>query len=419
MNRRSMSGVFLCVLMALSSSAFAVNSVLSGVFDGSEPKTGALPGTCLSEEPLGYLEAGTFQVSASGTYVIVEAYNVIGVDVSALIYADNFDPNFPQANLVTANGVDIAELAPLSAGVTYILVVQHWCNNPDRTWVNREGAWSVTLTGPGDVISDLKVSVPAMTEGSFSDNDPVADTDCGNSQYKQSGPMQVSRTGTYYYTDLSINYDVDMCLQIFSAPFNPASPAANRIEIFDDFGSVQLEAGKDYYFVAQPLDTPDTGDYFYVFAPPAPLAINYSMSGSWYFEPTSGQGFLMEVFDATNFLFLAWFTYDLERPAEGTSAMIGDPGHRWMTAGGFFQGNTAELDITWSSGMVFDSETPAVERETDGTMTVEFFDCRTGSVSYNLGASGRSGEVPIERLLNDAVPFCESMTQGPDKPGPL
>ena len=118
-------------------------------------------------------------------------------------------------------------------------------------------------------------------------------------------------------------------------------------------------------------------------------------------------------------MFLAWFTYDLERPASGVTAMIGDPGHRWMTAVGPFQGDTAELGITWSSGMIFDSEVPAVSNSSDGTMTVEFFDCNTGRVSYDLGSSGRSGEVPIQRIVNDAVPFCEQMTQKPDKPGPL
>ena len=419
MNRSNLIGIFLFTLMFFSSSVFAVNSVLSGVFDGSEQKTAALPGTCLTEEPLGYLEAGTFQVSASGTYFVVEAYNFIGVDVSALIYADNFDPNFPQANLVTPDGVDVADLAVLSAGVTYTLVVQHYCTNPDRYWVNREGAWSVTLTGPGDVTSDLKVSVPAFTEGSFSDGDPTADTDCGNSQYIQSGPVQVSGTGAYYYTDLSINYAVDMCLQIYSAPFNPANPGANRVVLFDDDGSVQLEAGQDYYFVSQPLGGAQTGEYFYIFAPPAPLAINSGMSGSWYFPATTGQGFLMDVFDSTNLLFLAWFTYDLERPAAGVNAMIGDPGHRWMTAIGPFQGDTANLGITWSSGMIFDSETPVVSNVNDGTMTIEFSDCKTGRVSYDLGDSGQVGEVPIERIINDGVPFCESMTQGPDKPGPL
>jgi hypothetical protein len=52
-------------------------------------------------------------------------------------------------------------------------------------------------------------------------------------------------------------------------------------------------------------------------------------------------------------------------------------------------------------------------------MTVEFFDCKSGRISYDLGASGRSGEVPIERIVNDAVPFCETMARNPDRPGPL
>jgi len=419
MNLRSFLWSVLCILMFFPSSAFAINSVLSGVFDGSEPKTAALPGTCLADEPLGYLQAGSFQVSESGNYYITDAYNVIGVDISALIYSGSFDPNSPLTNLVTPNGVDIAQVANLSTGVTYVLVVQHWCTNPDRTWVNMEGAWSVTITGPGSVSSGLTVSVPQMTEGSFAEDGPTTATECGDSQYQESGPVRVSTTGTYYYTDISINYEVDMCLQIYSAPFNAANPDANRVILMDDFGSVELESGKDYYFLVQPLDGPQTGEFFYVFAPPAPMAITYAISGSWYFEPTTGQGFLIDVFDSANLMFLAWFTYDLERPADGTNAMIGDPGHRWMTAAGPFQGDTAELGITWSSGMIFDSEVPAVSNSSDGTMTVEFFDCNTGRVSYDLGSSGRTGVVPIERIVPDAVPLCEQMTQNPDKPGPL
>ena len=69
--------------------------------------------------------------------------------------------------------------------------------------------------------------------------------------------------------------------------------------------------------------------------------------------------------------------------------------------------------------MIFDTETPVVSTDTDGTMTVEFFDCYSGNISYDLGASGRVGEVPIERIVGDAVPFCESMTRAPGVPGPL
>ncbi len=109
--------------------------------------------------------------------------------------------------------------------------------------------------------------------------------------------MQVSTSGTYYYADLSLDYAVDMCLQIFTAPFNPANPEANRIFEEDDYGSVDLEAGKDYYFVTQPLDEAAEGEFFYMFAPSAPFDITFAMAGSWYFPDTTGQGFLIDVFD--------------------------------------------------------------------------------------------------------------------------
>lgn len=410
--------LFTCLI--LPTEVFAANAVLSGVFDGSEPKTAPLPGTCGGTDLLGYQEAGSFTVSASGAYDVIEAYNVIGVDVSALIYSGSFNVNAPLTNLVTPDGVDSATQVNLTAGTNYVLVVQQWCSNANRVWVNRQGAWAVAFAGPGTLTSSLKVTLPAMTQGSFTANDQTANTSCGNSQYQQSGPVQVSSSGTYYYADLSINYAVDMCLQIYTAPFNPANPAANRVgNEMDDFGSVELEAGQDYYFVSQPLEEAAEGAFFYVFSATAPFDITYAMAGSWYYPPTTGQGFLIDVYDSANLMFLAWFTYDLQRPGNGVTAMIGDPGHRWMTAVGPFEGDTANLDITWSSGMIFDSEMPAVENESDGTLTVEFNDCYTGLITYDLGASGETGSVPIERIVNDAVPFCESMTEGPGKPGTL
>ena len=214
-----------------------------------------------------------------------------------------------------------------------------------------------------------------------------------------------------------------MCLQVYTAPFDPANPNANRIfgenDEGDDEGNVELQSGTDYYFVVQPLNNPTTGEFFYIFAPPAPFSITYAMSGSWYYPPTTGQGFLIDVFDTQNLMFLAWFTYDLERPPANTPSMIGDPGHRWMTAVGPFTGDTADLDITWSSGMIFDSETPPVENEQDGTMTVELDDCFSGTVYYDLGESGATGTVPIQRIANDAVSLCETLTEGAAKPGPI
>jgi hypothetical protein len=412
MKYRNVIVCFAFVMLLASNAVLASNSVLSGIFDGSESRIAKLPGTCDGPGELGYQEIRPVRVSASGTYTVVDAFNFNGVDVSAVIYEGSFNPNSPQNNIVTPDGIDVAEDVALNAGTTYVLVVQHWCEQ-------REGAWSVTFSGPGAVTSDKVVSVPSMTEGTFSDGGPVTESDCGSSQYQESGPVRVSNSGTYYYTDISISFAVDMCLQIFSAPFNPNNPGANRVAIIDDFGTVELQSGKDYYFVTQPLNEAEAGEFFYVFAPPAPFRISSAMSGGWFYPPTSGQGFLMDVFDSSNQLFLAWFTYDLQRPDSSVTAMIGDPGHRWMTALGPFDGNSAELKIYWNSGMIFDSANPPTEQTQDGAMTVEFSDCATGSVTYDLGSSGASGEVPIQRLANDAVPMCESLTKGPGQPGPL
>ena len=148
-------------LTVIPLSAFAVNSVVSGIFDGSEQRIAPLPGTCGGTEPLGYQEIGVFQVSQSGIYTMIDPYNLIGVDISANVYENSFDADNPGTNLVTPYGVDIAERVNLIAGVNYVLVVQLYCGNQeDRTWVKRQGAWAVTYSGPGEVTSASNVNIP-------------------------------------------------------------------------------------------------------------------------------------------------------------------------------------------------------------------------------------------------------------------
>jgi hypothetical protein len=251
--------------------------------------------------------------------------------------------------------------------------------------------------------------------------------ECGNSGFQQSGPHQVSRGGTYFYTDISFFFDpqVDMCLHIYSTPVDVGNPEQNRVATLDDFGPVELEAGQDYWFVTQPFvlvpdNEPQSGAFFYVFAPPAEFRLNTAMGGSWVNSTiVSNQGFLMEVFDNINQIFLAWFTYDLMRPDPSVTGEIGDPGHRWLTAFGPFEGNTAMLDIEWSTGGVFNSGEPATTQTVDGTVQLNFTDCMTGTVTYDLGASGDTGVFPIQRIALDSVPLCEELTEGPGMPGPL
>lgn len=404
------TGLLLAVLPA---TATANNTVLSGIFDGSEPKIAARPGTCQGAPALGYQAIPNVQVSASGVYVIADAFNFNGADLAIQIYRNSFNPNAPNNNLLTPNGIDIADAVTLNSGTNYVVVAQHWCQN-------REGAWALTFSGPGSVSSGNAVVTPDFTDGEFSGADPIASTDCGNSQYQESGPIQVSRDGTYYYTDMSINFAVDMCLQVYSAPFDPNSPNANRVgNPMDDFGSVDLEAGQNYYFVAQPLQVSQDGEFFFVFAPPAPFSISHALAGGWFNEDTAGQGLVIDVFDNSNQMFAAWFTYDLERPDAGVTPMIGDAGHRWLTAQGPFSGDTADMLIYWTSGMIFDSADPPFAQEQDGTLTVQFFDCISGQVTYDLGAANVTGQFPIIRLANDAQSLCESLLAGPGQPGPL
>jgi hypothetical protein len=414
------------VLLLLASPAGAANTVLSGEFDGSEPTTAGLPGTCDDAGELAYREIGPVRVSESGTYTVSDAFNINGVDVSANIYQGSFDPANPLAGLLTPDGVDVADDVTLNAGTRYVLVVQRWCLNPNVISHTRNGAWAVTFTGPGSVTSDHRVSVPAWTEGAIDGADPAASTDCSPGPYREIGPVQVVRSGTYYYSDWSWRSDlasnIDICMQVYSAPFDSSNTNAGRVatsQQLDDFGTVELTANTDYYFVVQPTAPGNAGDFLFVLAAPA-LRISFGMAGNWFDPPTSGQGFFMDVYDNINQMFVGWYTYDLERPPEDATALMGDPGHRWLTAQGPFSGDTATLDIYWTTGMIFDSpEPPRNLPVKDGKLTITFEDCKSGVVDYVIPSVAVAGQVPIQRVANDAVQLCENYSEGPAQPGPL
>jgi len=416
MNLNKLAVVFLILALLAPGTVLAANTVLSGIFDGTEEKTEPLPGTCLTEQPLGYQDTGTFQVSLSGAYLVFDAFNLNGADVSALIYQGPFNVNNPLANLVTLNGVDYSREVNLEAGVDYSLVVQNYCNNV-------EGAWSVTFSGPSNVTSNSTRLVPDMTQGVFTNDAPRATTDCGaDAPYQSTGAVQLATTGTYYHTDILVDQGYDICLGVYTEPFDPANAQNNRVgELLDDSGTVTLSAGQDYYFVVHVNAnwTEFVGDYFYVLAPPAPFRINKSLAGAWFNFETSGQGFFLDVYENSNQMFLAWFTFDLTRPDAGVPSGVGEPGQRWMTALGNYTENVADLAIYWAEGMVFDSPTPAVTQTADGTMRVEFTSCTEGTVEYDLGTADRTGTVPIEPLAPDLVELCDSLVDVPGMPGLL
>jgi hypothetical protein len=141
---------------------------------------------------------------------------------------------------------------------------------------------------------------------------------------------------------------------------------------------------------------------------PTDFRINAGLNDAWFSPSTGGQGFIITVFEDIGMMFLAWFTYDSQRPDESTEAMLGEPGHRWLTAFGPYDGNVANLDLTLTSGGLFDSGIPMPDQVNDGTVSVEFEGCNLGMVTYNIFSAGLSGLVPIERIALDNVPACEA-----------
>ena len=140
--------------------------------------------------------------------------------------------------------------------------------------------------------------------------------------------------------------------------------------------------------------------------------INNRLSDAWYYPETSGQGFFIIVWEDIQTVFLSWFTYDTERPPEDVTAHLGEPGHRWLTAQGSYDGDTAELTVNLSSGGVFDASEPAVgPAEEVGTITIVWTGCNEGLLSYDLPGLGLMGDIPIERIALDNVPACEAAQQ--------
>ena len=136
--------------------------------------------------------------------------------------------------------------------------------------------------------------------------------------------------------------------------------------------------------------------------------INAGITDAWFDPDTPGQGFFIIVWEGIGQVFMGWFTYDAERPPDDLQAIIGEPGHRWLTAQGPFEGDTALLDVFVSSGGVFDAPVPAVgPSEQDGTVELLFSGCNAGKVTYDIPSASLSGEIAIERIVPDNVALCQ------------
>lgn len=148
------------------------------------------------------------------------------------------------------------------------------------------------------------------------------------------------------------------------------------------------------------------------------FTINAGLNDAWFDPATAGQGFFVTVFPESNQLFLAHFTFDTERPAENVGAVVGAPGHRWITAIGAIEGNRVEMTATLTRGGLFD-DPATVQNETPyGSYVLTFEDCASATLAYEFPSAGPgaglSGEIALRRVVPDNIALCESLAGGDD-----
>jgi hypothetical protein len=141
------------------------------------------------------------------------------------------------------------------------------------------------------------------------------------------------------------------------------------------------------------------------------FTINAGLNDAWYYPESDGQGFFVTVFPDRGTVSLAWFTYDTVLPDVDAFAYLGDPGQRWLIAHGAYEGTQATLNVKSASGGLFDTSPPEPVREVIGTVVLQFEDCNTGSITYDLPTIDKSGVIPIERIAGDNIAACEAYEQ--------
>ncbi len=144
--------------------------------------------------------------------------------------------------------------------------------------------------------------------------------------------------------------------------------------------------------------------------------INPGLNDAWFNPTTAGQGFFMTVYPEEELVFLAWFTFDSERPPENVQALLGDPGHRWFTALGAFEpGDSLTMQIELTEGLIFDSEVPPLTPDKQsyvGTMDLTFANCNTATLTYDFPDQQISGLIDLQRVAPDPenIALCEALS---------
>lgn len=213
-----------------------------------------------------------------------------------------------------------------------------------------------------------------------------------------SGPNQAGVASVYAYDPAADSWTAATPLPLTRA-VHATAVANGELFVFGGALSTQLPhpALSDVLALPVPADEPA-------------VPINAGMADAWFDPATSGQGFFIAVFPGIEIVFLSWFTFDTERPDPAIQADLGEPGHRWLTAQGPYAGGVAVLDVAMTSGGVFDSPEPATASDPDyGTITIEWQDCESATLDYDLTVPDVQGSIDLQRVVSDRVSLCEAL----------
>jgi hypothetical protein len=399
-----------------TSALLADNVIISGEIFGTETAVQG-PSICGSSAKYPHVLVGPVRVSSSGTYYVVDGAFWINYDVTVMVYQNSYDINNPDSNKVAE--LDDEDPIDLNMGTDYYLVIQPWC-------ANFPGVYASTISGPGNITGSGVMQPYDYMTGVFQNSDPVGDISefqCGSTVYNASATFQVAQTGAYHFVDvgnpltsLSSNY-VDSSATFYEGSFDANNPAANRVVTMDDWGTLILKKDTDYRVVTQPYcdNQGDRGEWFFMLLPSKALFLNHGLSGAWYNPATSGQGILLEIYEQTKFIFMAWFTYDTMQPDPATEYNVGHSGHRWLTAQGGFAADTGSVTMPayLIKGGLFDDPTAVDPSQEEGTITLEFKDCSHATMTYALTAGDVAGSFPLIRILEDNAAQCTEVTGVP------
>ena len=228
-----------------------------------------------------------------------------------------------------------------------------------------------------------------------------------NTGAASSGPFNIS-----FYA--SVDSDITSSDTLIGTD-NISDIAMNESTNIEESVNLPQDLGVGDYFIGAIIDLDDTDpinnvnfDEMTVFVFDE-FIMNAGLNDAWYNPATNGQGFFVTVFPDLGFVTLAWFTYDTELPPMDATANLGDPGHRWLTAGGVIDGDKAVMNIELTSGGLFDAASEVLRTDpvgSDGTLTLKFDNCSMGSIEYDITSINAQGTVPIQRVAEDNELLC-------------